>query len=126
MEWPLSGYNSVRTQVARKMVWQCVLLITACTAVVAGCLVPNSWLPRLPNDKLMHFAAFGGIAALALPLAENRSQGAVWLVGLLVASGAIECLQELVPGRRFCWRDMAANAAGIGVAALCALLRGVI
>ena len=96
----------------------------ACAAVLVGCLVPNSWLPRLPNDKLMHFTAFGGIAALALPLAQNRTEGALWLLGLLVASWVIECLQELVPGRHFCWRDMAANAAGIGLIALCALLYG--
>lgn len=124
MEWTLSGYNPVPKQAARDMGWQWIVLGTACTAVATGCLVPNRWLPRLPNDKLLHFTAFGGIAALALPLAGSRTEAALWLIGLLVASGAIECLQELVPGRHFCWRDLAANAAGIGLVALCALLYG--
>ena len=106
------------------MGWQWIVLGLACTAVVTGCLVPNRWLPRLPNDKLLHFTAFGALAALALPLAGNRTEKALSLIGLLVASGVIECLQELVPGRHFCWRDLAANAAGIGLVALCALLYG--
>lgn len=104
------------------MVLQLALFITAFAVVAAGCLVPNSWLPPLPNDKLLHFGCFGGLAALALPLASNRSEGALLLAGLLVASWAIECLQQLLPDRTFCWRDMAANAAGIGAVALGALL----
>jgi hypothetical protein len=36
----------------------------------------------------------------------------------------IECLQALVPDRRFCWRDLAANAAGIGCAALVVFVAG--
>jgi hypothetical protein len=101
------------------------LFITACVLVCAGCLVPNRWLPRLPNDKLMHFAAFGCLAALALPLAGSRTQGALLLGALLVAGWAIECLQQLLPDRNFCWRDMAANAGGVGVVGICALLYSV-
>ncbi len=48
----------------------------------------------------------------------------VWeliLFGTLRAAGVvIELLQFLVPGRGFCWRDVAANAAGIAAAGLCA------
>jgi VanZ family protein len=42
------------------------------------------------------------------------------LAGLLLAGWLIECLQQLVPGRGFSWRDMAANAAGVAAGALCA------
>lgn len=108
------------------MVWELVLFIAACTVVTVGCLVPNGWLPPLPNDKLMHFVGFGGIAALALPLASNRLEGAWILIGVLLASAVIECLQNLLPDRRFCWRDIAANACGIGFVAVCALLYGAI
>jgi len=106
------------------MVLQLAIFFTACAAVTLGCLVPNSWLPRLPNDKLMHFGAFGTLAALALPLTDSRGEAALALAGLLVAGWLIECLQQLVPQRSFCWRDMAANAAGIGCVAIGALLTG--
>ena len=99
-----------------------VLLIAAGAVVLAGCLVPNRWLPPLPNDKLMHVLAFGGLAVLALRVAHGRTESLLWLGGLLVASWAIECLQQLVPDRSFCWRDMAANAAGIALAGVGALL----
>lgn len=98
------------------------MFIAAAALLSLGCLVPNRWLPaNLPNDKLMHFGGFGGLALLALPLAGSRFEGLCWLGGLLLASWLIECLQQLVPERGFCWRDMAANAAGIGCAGLLAL-----
>lgn len=92
------------------------------STVVAGCLAPAGWLPPLPNDKLLHFVAFGGLALLALRIADSYVALAAWLLGLLVLGWLIEVLQNLVPGRRFCWRDMAANAAGIAAAAACAPL----
>jgi hypothetical protein len=103
------------------MSWHFAFLLAAAAAVGAGCLVPNRWLPPLPNDKLLHGGAFGGLAALALPLAHDRWQGAAVLGGVLLASLGIECLQELVPDRAFCWRDMAANAAGVALAGLAGL-----
>lgn len=97
-----------------------------CTAAVlgAGCLVPNSWLPPLPNDKFLHFAGFAVLTALALRLAQGRAESLLWLLGLLLGGWLIECLQALVPQRRFCWRDMAANAAGIAAVALPFFLSG--
>ncbi|WP_229418729.1 VanZ family protein [Pseudoduganella flava] len=87
--------------------------------VCFGCLVPNEWLPSLPNDKLMHFLAFAGLTLMLWPLASGVAF-AVSVVALLAGGWAIECLQTLVPGRGFSWRDLAANAAGI--AAACILL----
>jgi len=95
-----------------------VLLGMAGTAVCVGCLVPNRWLPPLPNDKFLHFASFAVLAVLALRIAQGRAEALFWLLGLLVAGWLIECLQSLVPDRRFCWRDLAANAAGIAAVAL--------
>lgn len=99
-----------------------LLLGGALAAVTAGCLVPNRWLPPLPNDKLLHFASFALLGALALRLAHGRAQAALWLFGLVAAGWLIECLQTLVPDRKFCWRDIAANAAGIAFSAVCAQL----
>jgi VanZ family protein len=94
----------------------------AAAAITVGCLVPNRWLPPLPNDKFLHFAGFAVLAALLLRIPHDRAEGAWWLLGLLVAGGVIECLQSLVPDRTFSWRDIAANAAGIGFVAVCAQL----
>jgi hypothetical protein len=108
------------------MGWNMVLFGAAVSAVTAGCLVPNRWLPRLPNDKFMHFAAFALLSVLALRMAGDRAEAALWLAGLLVAGWAIECLQALVPDRRFCWRDIGANAAGIAAAAAGAQLHALL
>lgn len=99
-----------------------VLLGMAAAAVCVGCLVPNRWLPPLPNDKFLHFASFAVLSVLALRIAEGRFEALLWLLGLLVAGWLIECLQALVPDRRFCWRDIAANAGGIAFAAVGAQL----
>jgi hypothetical protein len=101
------------------MGWNLLLFCIATAAVTAGCLVPNRWLPRLPNDKVLHFASFAVLAVLALPLADGPAEAALWLAGLLGAGWAIECLQSLVPDRNFCWRDIGANAAGIAFGAAC-------
>lgn len=94
-----------------------MLFAGAAAALSAGCLVPNSWLPRLPNDKLLHFAGFALLSVLALRAVGSGADAWLWLLGLLTGGFVIECLQSLVPGRAFCWRDMAANAAGIAAGA---------
>lgn len=105
------------------MGWELLTFIGVAGAMLTGCLVPNSWLPsRLPNDKLMHFGGFALLSALALRLSHDGRESLLWLVGLLVAGLLIECLQTLVPQRSFCWRDMAANAAGIACIAVAAEL----
>ena len=94
----------------------------AAAALCAGCLVPNRWLPPLPNDKLLHYAGFAILSILAMRVANGRVEAMLWLLGLLVGVWMIECLQMLVPDRKFCWRDIGANAAGIASVALGALL----
>lgn len=100
------------------MVLEGILFVCAATGVCIGCLVPNRWLPPLPNDKFLHFSAYAVLTVLALRLADGAVESVCWLIALLVSGWLIECLQALVPDRRFCWRDMAANAAGIVAAAL--------
>jgi hypothetical protein len=103
---------------------EAILFVCAAMGVCIGCLVPNRWLPPLPNDKLLHFAAFAVLTVLALRIADSLAEGAWWLAGLLLGGWLIECLQALVPDRRFCWRDMAANAAGIAFAAVAVSIAG--
>ena len=103
--------------------WNLALLVGGGLVFAAGCLVPNRWLPaKLPNDKLMHFAAFAVLGLLALGQAQGYRQAAAWLVGLTLAGAAIECLQQLVPDRGFSWRDIAANTAGVAFAGVAAQL----
>lgn len=106
------------------MVLEAWLFAVLATLVAGGCLVPNRWLPPLPNDKFLHFAAFALLTILALRLAQDREQALLWLAGLLAGGWLIECLQALVPDRRFCWRDLVANAAGIVAVALPAFAGG--
>lgn len=87
-------------------------------AIVIGCMLPARLLPPLPNDKLLHFLAFGGLTLLAARIAASGTELSFWLAGLFLAGLAIEAAQKWVPGRRFCWRDLGANTAGIALAAL--------
>lgn len=96
-----------------------LLFVAAAAILAAGCLVPNRWLPPLPNDKLMHFTGFAVLGLIGLRMANGPADTALWLAGLLVGGWLIECLQALVPDRGFCWRDMGANAAGLVFAAAC-------
>lgn len=102
--------------------WELFFFMAALTTVAAGCLAPAGWLPLLPNDKLLHFLAFGGLTLLATRIAPDWDEQRYWLLGLLVGGWLIEVLQRWVPGRAFCWRDLAANAAGIATAAGAAAL----
>ncbi|HJV80889.1 VanZ family protein [Noviherbaspirillum sp.] len=100
------------------MGWELILFLCGALAISAGCLVPARWLPPLPNDKLLHFLAFGGMALLVERMAQSGLEQTTWLIGLFVAGWLIECLQSWVPDRNFCWRDLAANTAGILSAAI--------
>lgn len=94
------------------------VFIFSASAVVLGCLLPARWLPPLRHDKWMHFLAFFGLACMVKLMAKNSTELLFFLVGLLLSGLAIEALQQWVPGRQFCWGDMAANAAGILVMAV--------
>ena len=103
------------------MTWELILFVSGTIAITAGCLLPKAWMPPMPNDKLMHFLAYGAMTLLAARIAHNDEQRIALLVGLFVAGWVIEALQSRVPGRAFCWLDMAANAAGIVMATIVSL-----
>ncbi len=100
------------------MRWELILFLVGLVGIPLGCLLPLSRLPLLPNDKLLHFVAFGGMAWMAGRLVAPGVHALLALAAVLVASWAIELLQNHVPGRHFCWRDMAANGAGVACAGL--------
>jgi VanZ family protein len=100
------------------MTWELLLFMAGAAAIFVGCLVPAHWLLRLPNDKFLHFAAFAVMAFLAARIAQDRMELLRWVAGLFLAGLLIEILQDRVPGRKFCWRDLMANTAGLVFAAL--------
>ena len=104
------------------MALELMMFLGAAAILTAGCLVPNRWLPPLPNDKLMHFGAWAVLGLMGLRMADGAWQSALWLAAMLFGGWLIECLQSLVPDRAFCWRDMAANAAGLAFATVCTQL----
>jgi VanZ family protein len=99
------------------MRWELLVFIAGAIVIPLGCLLPKQWLPPLPNDKLLHFLAFGVMALLAGRLAATATQLSWAFLAIFVVGWAIEILQNWVPGRTFCWRDLAANTAGILAAA---------
>lgn len=70
------------------------------------------------SDKLLHLAAYAGLAFMFAGVVERRHWVRV-LLGLLLFSAAIELAQELFTATRSGeWLDMLANALGIA-AGLC-------
>jgi hypothetical protein len=86
-----------------------------------ACLIPARWLPPLPNDKLLHFLAFAVLAFLLKFVADSKSELLLYFCGLIFAGWGIEVLQNWVPGRKFCWRDIGANTAGVLLVAILCL-----
>ncbi|MBI5864776.1 MAG: VanZ family protein [Planctomycetes bacterium] len=86
---------------------------------------PRLRLDRLPeqSDKVLHFAAFGGLAFLfwrAFEAAGSARAGsfAIWATMILAAyAGLDEYLQQFV-GRSSDWTDFGCDAAGIVAAML--------
>lgn len=107
------------------MGWEWPVFAGVAAMVCGGCLVPNRWLPPLPNDKLMHFGAFAVLALLSIRISGTPAAAGLWLATLFIAGLIIEVLQSLLPDRRFCWRDVAANTAGIVFAACSAYIAGI-
>jgi hypothetical protein len=79
-----------------------ILFVLGTVAVSIGCLMPARWLPPLPNDKLLHFLAFGTLAGLAVRIAQGSRQRIGALFAVFVIGFVIELLQSIVPGRKFC------------------------
>lgn len=92
------------------------LLLSGLLVLGIGCLIPARYLPPLPNDKLLHFAAFALLTLIATRLTHTPQQTLAASFALLILGWVIECVQNWIPGRTFCWRDIAANAAGIACA----------
>jgi VanZ family protein len=68
------------------------------------------WLAGL-NDKVLHFSAYFGLAALAAFALRSRERAVAAILGLVAMGAVLELLQGFV-GRDMSGFDAAANAAG--------------
>lgn len=100
------------------MMFESLLFFILLTAILVGCLAPAHWLPPIRHDKWLHFYAFLSLSITARLLTHSIHEFIFWLMGIFSIGLLIEILQHWIPGRNFCWRDMAANTAGIGLVAL--------
>lgn len=81
--------------------------------ILWGLLSPPENLPAWSrsHDKLLHALAFALLAVLASMSWPDIDHAKMWVWLVLVGLGS-ECLQQLSPHRKFCWRDTTANAIG--------------
>lgn len=92
-----------------------VLFYPALAVVIWGELAGSE--PQLiagSNDKLLHFIAYFGLAAIAAAGFRRRSAVALACLGLIVLGGVLEIIQGFV-GRDMSLLDEAANTLGVVV-----------
>lgn len=87
-------------------------LLTAAVGVL-GLLPHPDAVPSSGWDKLDHSGGFAALMATAMPARLGRA----WRVALVLVAygGAIELLQQAVPGRSAEWGDLLADAIGVGL-----------
>ncbi|MCC5877637.1 MAG: VanZ family protein [Candidatus Sumerlaeia bacterium] len=128
--------NSLVISIPRNFWWAFAVLYAGFLLYVGG--TPGSDLPmpsRLPpgSDKVLHFLAYSGLAALIFraiypvdPVKPPRPRWGAWLVLLIPATiGAIDEIHQIwVPGRSSEFADFVADAlGGVVVLALGLLFR---
>ncbi|MBM5812703.1 MAG: VanZ family protein [Gammaproteobacteria bacterium] len=101
-----------------RRVW--LVLFWLCAALIAGgSLLPEPMLPEAPagTDKLEHFVAYLALTLLGVGLVRRSAVGRVAM--FVFAFGAsLEVAQGLLAEDRIAdWYDLAANAAGVTLAA---------
>jgi VanZ family protein len=108
---------------ARTRPWRWLLLLLATViAILAVVPVPPRQLD-LGWDKLNHLAAFGALGLCAVfGWRGSRAVRLSVLLALLAFGAAIELVQLQIPNRSGEWTDLGADAIGIGLGALLALL----
>ncbi len=99
--------------------WLVGLCVMVVMSLLPGTSAPIVWLSPI-SDKLLHFVAYAVLAVLAGAGAANRRAAILPMVVMAVLGVALDCAQELVPGRGFQWSDVAADESGV----LCGVLAG--
>jgi VanZ family protein len=107
----------------RALLWTAAVtaLLLAPLPPLFGDLAPDE-LERFPTDKLAHLVLFVPLGWAWLDVAgEGRrlsTRGLTLLAALLTWGGALELLQAATGWRHAEWADLAADAAGLALAAV--------
>ena len=103
---------SLRSKLPR--IIRLALVFAAFTGLVTGSLMPGL-APSAQHgvDLGVHAAVYAMVTIFTILLVERPLVSATVILAL---SGAIEIMQDFVPGRSGSWSDLAANGAGIAVA----------
>ena len=98
-----------------------ILFWPALALIVWGELTPHppDVLPGV-SDKLLHFTAYFGLAALATAALGKPRVVLIAVLSLVALGGALEILQSFT-GRDAEWLDEAANSLGVALGALASL-----
>jgi VanZ family protein len=98
------------------------LFLLAAVATITWLAVTDRPPPLVESvpDKLNHFAAFAVLGLLADYAFPATRFGAAKILALAGYGVAIEAVQTLLPHRQGSLVDLVADAAGIGLYALCA------
>jgi len=108
---------------SRTRPWRWALLLLAALITVLALVPAPPQQMDLGWDKLNHVFAFAVLAVCAVfGWRSPRAARLAVLLALLAFGGAIELLQLQVPNRSGEWSDLGADAIGIGLGALLALL----
>lgn len=108
---------------ARTRPWRWTLLLLAAFIAALALLPAPPKQMDLGWDKLNHLAAFAALGLCAVfGWRSSRAARLAVLLALLAFGGAIELVQLQVPNRSGEWADLGADAIGIGLGALLALL----
>jgi VanZ family protein len=103
--------------------WRWALLLLAVLIALLAVLPAPPKQMDLGWDKLNHLAAFAALGLCAVfGWRSSRAARLAVLLALLAFGGAIELVQLQVPNRSGEWGDLGADAIGIGIGALLALL----
>jgi VanZ family protein len=103
--------------------WRWALLLLAVLIALLAVLPAPPKQMDLGWDKLNHLAAFAALGLCAVfGWRSSRAARLAVLLALLAFGGAIELVQLQVPNRSGEWADLGADAIGIGIGALLALL----
>jgi len=108
---------------ARTRPWRWALLLLAGLVTVLAVMPAPPRQMDLGWDKLNHVAAFAALAVCAVfGWRSSRAARLSVLLALLAFGAAIELLQLQLPNRSGEWTDLGADAIGIGLGALLAML----
>ena len=108
---------------SRTRPWRWALLLLAVLIALLALLPAPPRQMDLGWDKLNHLAAFAALGLCAVfGWPSSCAARLAVLLALLAFGGAIELLQLQVPNRSGEWANLGADAIGIGLGALLALL----